>query len=140
VPGLEIWQKILLKCGAHRIVVGFPRLANLVFQRIHSSKNDDLWKDLMEGLGPHCAERGNALDPYGADGGAELSPHNTITPKMAPDEAKLWHRLCVRITRVEEDSGDLFPGKLAPYRRWIFKVARYSFHTGRFVVSGERDR
>jgi hypothetical protein len=122
------------------IVVGFPRLANFVFQKIDSSKNDDLWKDFVEGLRVHNAERGKALDPYDAGGKAELPLRNTITSNMTPDEAKLWQRLYMRIRRVEEDGGDLFPGKLAPYRRWIFKVARYSFHTGRFVVSGVRDR
>ncbi len=122
------------------IVVGFPHLANAVFEKIHSSKNDDLWKDLMEGLRPHDAEGRAAPDARVADDKTGPPLRSMATSHLTPDEARLWHRLHMRIRRVEEDTRGLLPSKLGPYRRWIFRVARYSFHTGRLVVSGERSR
>ena len=120
------------------IVVGYPRLATFVFQKIYYSKDIPDWNALIKGLEPKDEQELplNLNDERGKDSGAF---HNSVRPKMTLDEAKLWSRLCRRLERVREDVAEAFPQDLVLYRDWVFRVARYSFHTGRLVVSNQEE-
>jgi hypothetical protein len=66
---------------------------------------------------------------------ADLFNPDFFSRTVIPLHDKLQSRLCERLKRISEATAKAFPKELALYRRWIFKVARYSFHTGRLVVS-----
>jgi hypothetical protein len=120
------------------IVVGYPRVATFVFQKLYYSEEIPDWNTFIEGLVPRDEQEQplNLNDERGQDG-EEF--HNSVRPKMTLDEAKLWSRLCRRLERVSQEAGEAFPQDLGLYRKWVFKVARYSFHTGRLVVSNQED-
>ena len=126
------------------IVVGYPRLATFVFQKLYYSEGIENWDALLNGLEPRDAEEQplDLNDERGKDGGVF---HNSVRPKMFLDEAKLWSRLCRRLDRVKDEvrkakeATVVVPQDLGLYRKWVLRVARYSFHTGRLVVSNQEE-
>jgi hypothetical protein len=100
------YQTVLLLLA---VLVGFPGQAPALFEHILNGNDQERWWDFIEGW-----RRQEGL-------------------RISRQEAAARRRLfdCLNSLRADER---ITVDALAPFRRWVLVVARYSFHTGRLLV------
>jgi hypothetical protein len=104
--GTNEYQTVLLLLA---VLVGFPGQAPALFEHILNGNDQERWWDFIEGW-----RRQEGL-------------------RISRQEATAMRRLfdCLNLLRADER---VTVDTLAPFRRWVLVVARYSFHTGRLLV------
>jgi hypothetical protein len=104
------------------ILIGFPNQAAAIFGVVSDPNPrhyDDFWQ-LLDSLRPVDRSADQATDLQQAD-------------------REAWRRLLEYLDALRHDGTLAAPLPLAPFRRWIFQVARLSFQIGHLVTSERRD-
>jgi hypothetical protein len=114
------------------ILVGFPGQAAETFQAILDREDDDSWWELVRGLKPHVGERQPRLAETAGDADSRRFC-NLIVADMSTVEVLAWQRLASALLTLEPNLQ--LPDRLKPFKEWISRVARFSFHTGRLVAA-----
>jgi KAP family P-loop domain len=117
------------------ILIGFPEQASDMFEGIIET-TDQSWWAFVESIRPVPAgdpnPDGGRADPVPGD--ADPAFRNGLRSDMDETEAEAWERLHTSLSRLGS-GGPPIPDDMRLYRRWALPVGRYSFQTGRLVVT-----
>jgi hypothetical protein len=98
----------------HAVITGHPVAATEVVRQLVESTGDQQWWEFVKGF------RSRSVVPAGASATARM-------------EGERWRALADDLDRVQGAFADV--GSITRFRRWAPRVARYSFQSGRVVVS-----
>jgi hypothetical protein len=114
------------------ILVGFPGRAAKTFQAILDRKDGDSWWELVRGLKPQPGKQPPQLGQTPVEADSHRF-HSLIADDMPTVEVLAWQRLASALMKLEPQFQ--LTDQLMPFKVWIPRVARFSFHTGRLVTA-----